>query len=75
MKSYHKEFVLLIEKMKKIMSSKEVIVSISLDSENIRVGKLWFHARNNKESASFEYDKEWLDHPEKFAREPASRDR
>ena len=53
------------------MSSKEVIVSISLGSENIRVGKLWFHVRNFKESASFEYDKTWLDHPEKFALEPA----
>lgn len=53
------------------MSSKEVIVSISLGSENIRIGKLWFHARGHKESASFEYDKKWLDHPEKFALEPA----
>ncbi len=27
--------------------------------------------RGHKESASFEYDKEWLEHPEKFALEPA----
>lgn len=53
------------------MSSKEILVSIALESENIRIGKLWFHARGHKESASFEYDKEWLDHPEKFALEPA----
>lgn len=53
------------------MSSKEVIVSISLGGEDIRIGKLWFHVRGNKESASFEYDKEWLYHPEKFALEPA----
>lgn len=53
------------------MSSKEVIVSISLSGENIRIGKLWFHARGHKESASFEYDKAWLNHPEKFALEPA----
>jgi serine/threonine-protein kinase HipA len=54
-----------------IMSSKEVIVSISLGGENIRVGKLWFHIRGTRESASFEYDEKWLEHPEKFALEPA----
>lgn len=53
------------------MSSKEILVSIALGSEDIRIGKLWFHARGHKTSASFEYDKEWLDHPEKFALEPA----
>ena len=57
--------------MRKAMSSKEVIVWIYLGSENIRVGKLWFHVKGNKESASFEYDKKWLDHPERFALEPA----
>ena len=53
------------------MSNKEIIVSIALGEENIHIGKLWFHVRGNKESASFEYNKEWLDHPEKFALEPA----
>jgi serine/threonine-protein kinase HipA len=53
------------------MSSKEVIVSISLGGENIRVGKLWFHIRGTRESASFEYDEKWLGHPEKFALEPS----
>lgn len=53
------------------MSSKEILVSIALGSEDIRIGKLWFHVRGHKESASFEYDKEWLDHPEKFTLEPA----
>lgn len=53
------------------MSSKEVIVSISLGGENIRVGTLWFHVRGARESASFEYDKKWLAHPEKFALDPA----
>ncbi len=53
------------------MSSKEVIVSISLSGEDIRIGKLWFHVRGHKESASFEYDKKWLDHPDKFALDPA----
>lgn len=53
------------------MSSQEVIVSIFLGGETIRVGQLWFHLRGMRESASFEYDKKWLTHPEKFALEPA----
>jgi len=53
------------------VNSKEVIVHISSGGEDFRVGKLWFHSRKGKESASFEYDKRWLEHPEKFALEPA----
>ena len=53
------------------MSSKKVIVWASLGKEDIRVGNLWFHIRGHKGSASFEYDKKWLDHPERFALEPA----
>ena len=53
------------------MSNKEVIVSIWLGGKNIRIGRLWFYLRKGKESASFEYDRSWLNHPEKFALEPA----
>jgi serine/threonine-protein kinase HipA len=53
------------------MNNKEVIVSISLGAENLRVGKLWCYVRGNRESASFEYDKKFLEHPERFALEPA----
>lgn len=53
------------------MSSKEVLVSISLGNETVRVGTLWFHVRKGRESTSFEYNKYWLNHPEKFALEPA----
>ena len=53
------------------MRSQEVIVSISLGDHNVRIGKLWFHMRKGKESASFEYDESWFSHPEKFALEPA----
>ena len=49
------------------VNSKEVIVSISLGNEDIRVGKLWFNIRGTRESSVFEYDKKWLKHPEKFA--------
>jgi serine/threonine-protein kinase HipA len=51
--------------------SKEIFVHIALGDENILVGKLWCHFRKGKESASFEYDKSWLTHPEKFALEPS----
>lgn len=71
MKNYLKEYVPLIKEEETTMSNKEVIVSISLDSHDIRVGKLWFHLRGGRESASFEYDKKWLEHPEKFALDPA----
>ncbi|MCD8525043.1 MAG: hypothetical protein LRY67_04755 [Gammaproteobacteria bacterium] len=53
------------------MGSQEVIVWVSLESETIRVGKLWFHLKAHQESSSFEYDKKWLDHPERFALDPA----
>ncbi|MFO1257830.1 MAG: type II toxin-antitoxin system HipA family toxin [Gammaproteobacteria bacterium] len=53
------------------MSSKEIYVSIALGNENHLVGKLWCHTRKGRESASFEYDKHWLKHPESFALEPA----
>lgn len=53
------------------MSSQEVVVSISLGGEDVRVGRLWFHVSKTRESASFEYDKKWLIHPERFALESA----
>lgn len=49
------------------MNNKEIIVSIYLDGKNIRIRKLWVYIKNYKESASFEYEKEWLSHPLKFA--------
>ncbi len=52
------------------MSDDAVIVYLTLDHENIRVGKLWFYNRHGRESASFEYDANWLMHPERFALEP-----
>jgi serine/threonine-protein kinase HipA len=35
------------------------------------IGRLWSRARKGRESATFEYDKAWLEHPERFALEPA----
>src|SRR5581483_7210428 len=35
------------------------------------VGRLWARARKNKEGATFEYDRTWLQHPARFSLEPA----
>jgi serine/threonine-protein kinase HipA len=51
--------------------SREIFVHIALSENNIFIGRLWFHSKKGKESASFEYDKSWLIHPERFALEPA----
>lgn len=53
------------------MTSKEIHVFINLGGEDITVGKLWGHSRKGRESASFEYDKDWLANPEKFALDQA----
>ncbi len=53
------------------MSNQQVYVAIELGRETHAVGKLWFHQRGARQSASFEYDQEWLKHPEKFALDPA----
>jgi len=53
------------------MTSQQICVSIELDEEIHVVGKLWVHQRGARQSASFEYDQDWLKHPEKFALEPA----
>jgi len=53
------------------MSSQQIYVSIELGEETHKIGKLWFHQRGVRQSASFEYDKDWLKHSEKFALDPA----
>ncbi|MCL2762513.1 MAG: type II toxin-antitoxin system HipA family toxin [Treponema sp.] len=51
--------------------SRAIFVSIMLDNETVPVGALWCHRRKGRESASFEYHKEWLENPGRFALEPA----
>ncbi len=53
------------------MSSQQIYVSIELSEATHKVGKLWFHQRGARQSATFEYDQNWLKHPEKFALDPA----
>jgi len=50
---------------------KEIFVSIMLNKITHKVGKLWFHNRKGRTAVSFEYSREWLGNPHKFALEPA----
>lgn len=50
---------------------REVLVYADLGGTPYLVGRLWAHLRKGKESATFEYDDGWLDHPERFPLEPA----
>ena len=50
---------------------RELLVYVDLGAEPVRAGRLWARARGNKESASFEYAREWLEHPRAFAFDPS----
>ena len=50
---------------------REIIVHFDLHGAPVLVGRLWTRVRKGRESASFEYDPTWLEHPERFALEPA----
>ena len=50
---------------------RETLVYVDLDGKPHLVGRLWAHVSKNKESASFEYDKTWLENPVCFSLEPA----
>jgi serine/threonine-protein kinase HipA len=52
---------------------REALVYVDLDGKPHLVGRLWARVRKNKESASFEYDKTWLENPVRFSLEPALR--
>jgi len=54
-----------------VENSRGVYVSIALDGKTIPVGRMWHYRRQGRESASFEYEKEWLENPNSFAIEPA----
>src|ERR1700733_12083822 len=53
------------------MSDTEALVYVDLARAPALVGRLWSRARKGREIATFEYDKTWLEHPERFALEPA----
>lgn len=49
----------------------EAWVYIDLHGHTVLVGRVFGRVHRGRESASFEYDPGWLDHPERFALEPA----
>lgn len=49
----------------------EVCVYVDLQSTPILAGRLWARLRKDRETASFEYDRDWLTHPSRFSLEPA----
>jgi serine/threonine-protein kinase HipA len=50
---------------------KEVLTYVDLEGTHHLVGRLWARTRKERESATFEYDRSWLVHPERFSLEPA----
>lgn len=54
-----------------MMREKEIFVYVELNNESYFVGRLWARVRSKRESATFEYSREWLKHPDRFALEPA----
>ncbi len=48
-----------------------VLVYADLEGVAHLVGRLWSRVRKNRETATFEYDARWLEHPARFALEPA----
>lgn len=50
---------------------KDVFVYVDLAGVPHLVGRLWTRVRKNKEGATFEYNKAWLEHPNRFSLEPA----
>jgi len=47
------------------------LVYMDLDGRPVLVGRLWARTRKGRDSASFEYDEEWLGRTDRFALEPA----
>ena len=50
---------------------REVLVYVDLQGTPYLVGRLWARVRKDRENATFEYDKGWLEHRERFSLEPA----
>lgn len=48
-----------------------IYVYLDLEGVPIKVGQLWSRYRHGRESMSFEYDREWLRHPNRFSLDPS----
>jgi serine/threonine-protein kinase HipA len=51
--------------------NRRICVYVDLDGATHFVGYLWARQNKGRESASFEYAKDWLSNPQRFALEPA----
>jgi serine/threonine-protein kinase HipA len=51
--------------------NREIFVYVDIENAPVLVGRLWTRVRSGTESASFEYDKEWIQNPFRFSLEPA----
>ena len=51
--------------------NRDVLVYVDLQGRPHLVGRLWARLRKDRETATFEYDKNWLAHQERFSLEPA----
>ena len=49
----------------------DVFIYVDVDGQPALVGRLWARMRRGRDSASFEYDEEWLALAQRFAVEPA----
>lgn len=49
----------------------EALVYVDLDGAPAQAGRLWARMRKGRDSATFEYDEDWLAHPARFSLEPA----
>ncbi len=50
---------------------KEILVYVDLNNEPCFAGHLWTRVRKDRESATFEYSREWPARSDNFALEPA----
>lgn len=48
-----------------------IFVHMDLKGKTYFIGQLWLHERNGRESASFEYSREWKSRPDCFPLDPA----
>lgn len=53
------------------MIDRQALVYVDLDGRPQLVGRLWGRLRKERESATFEYDKSWLENSVRFSLEPA----
>jgi serine/threonine-protein kinase HipA len=48
-----------------------ILTYLDLGGTPVLAGRLWAHFRQGRESVSFEYERSWLGHPERFSLDPA----